>query len=296
MIIYPDYYPEFKCIANECKHNCCIGWEIDIDEPTMHKYRNFSGKLGIKLKNNIACDNGTYHFILSENERCPFLNSKNLCEIIESHGEEMLCQICRDHPRFRNCFEDRTEIGLGLCCEEAARIILTKENKVRLVADEDIIITDNFYEIRNEILGIVQDRSKPITERVENLLDTFGATNPLKLNKDWSDIFRGLERLNPVWNSHLDILSKNKIYTEKDDIHEIPYEQLVVYLIYRHLSECIYDGLFTERLSFIALCFYVIRAMNIQCSIDKLIEISVLFSSEIEYSDENIERITNHLR
>ena len=31
---YPDYYPLFHCIADRCRHNCCIGWEIDIDSRT----------------------------------------------------------------------------------------------------------------------------------------------------------------------------------------------------------------------------------------------------------------------
>ena len=35
MDVYPNYYDKFKCIANRCKHSCCIGWEIDIDEDTM---------------------------------------------------------------------------------------------------------------------------------------------------------------------------------------------------------------------------------------------------------------------
>ena len=30
-IIVPDYYKEFSCIADHCRHSCCIGWEIDID-------------------------------------------------------------------------------------------------------------------------------------------------------------------------------------------------------------------------------------------------------------------------
>ena len=30
-IIAPDYYREFHCIADKCRHSCCIGWEIDID-------------------------------------------------------------------------------------------------------------------------------------------------------------------------------------------------------------------------------------------------------------------------
>ena len=34
--IYPDYYEHFACIGGECRHNCCIGWEIDIDEKTIN--------------------------------------------------------------------------------------------------------------------------------------------------------------------------------------------------------------------------------------------------------------------
>ena len=44
-IFAPDYYRDFKCSAGNCKHSCCIGWEIDIDEDTandvMESERNF---------------------------------------------------------------------------------------------------------------------------------------------------------------------------------------------------------------------------------------------------------------
>ena len=43
--ITPDYYNKFKCIANRCRHSCCIGWEIDIDDSTLQKYNNFTKKV-----------------------------------------------------------------------------------------------------------------------------------------------------------------------------------------------------------------------------------------------------------
>ena len=175
MIIYPDYYYKFKCIANKCKHNCCIGWEIDIDEQTMNKYFKTNGFLGKKLKENTSYDNNTYHFVLSNNERCPFLNDNNLCEIIETLGEDMLCQICSDHPRFRNYFDNRTEIGLGICCEHAAEIILTNKNKVQLTSDEKININDSFYKIRESIFDTLQNRNIKLQQRIENMLNQFPA-------------------------------------------------------------------------------------------------------------------------
>ena len=74
---YPEYYKEFSCIASRCRHNCCIGWEIDIDPETAEKYRDVGGERGERMKNFIEwC--GEPHFILGEGERCPFLNERNL--------------------------------------------------------------------------------------------------------------------------------------------------------------------------------------------------------------------------
>lgn len=40
----PEYYKNFKCIADKCEHSCCIGWEIDIDEETLKKYENLENR------------------------------------------------------------------------------------------------------------------------------------------------------------------------------------------------------------------------------------------------------------
>ena len=36
----PDYLNSFKCIADKCRHSCCIGWEIDIDKNTLDFYKS----------------------------------------------------------------------------------------------------------------------------------------------------------------------------------------------------------------------------------------------------------------
>jgi len=54
--IFPDYYKQFKCIASECQHSCCIGWEIDIDPDTSAYYNTVSGAFGQRLKQNISRD------------------------------------------------------------------------------------------------------------------------------------------------------------------------------------------------------------------------------------------------
>ena len=83
MIVYPNYYPEFQCIASRCRHSCCIGWEIDIDPETAEYYAEIEGKLGEKLRANIAGGEEA-HFCLGAEERCPFLTGENLCESIRA--------------------------------------------------------------------------------------------------------------------------------------------------------------------------------------------------------------------
>jgi len=86
MTVYPDYYKNFECIKGDCRHNCCIGWEIDIDSDTAEFYKGVGGEMGTRLKE--CVDWKETCFILGEGERCPFLNEKNLCDIIIELGEE----------------------------------------------------------------------------------------------------------------------------------------------------------------------------------------------------------------
>lgn len=130
-ITAPDYYSQFKCIADQCRHTCCVGWEIEVDDEGLERLRKLPEAAGKIVLGDEP------HIELLEGERCPFLNERGLCDLILRYGEDVLCQICRDHPRFRNFWSDRTEIGLGLVCEEAARIILGAETPLRLVTLSD---------------------------------------------------------------------------------------------------------------------------------------------------------------
>ena len=131
-VYVPEYYQAFHCTASKCRHTCCAGWEIDIDSGTLARYENMPGTFGERVRSGIEYGEEP-HFVLTEDERCPLLNDDNLCDLILHEGEGALCQICRDHPRFRNYFSGRIEMGLGMVCEEAARIILSWPRPLHLV-------------------------------------------------------------------------------------------------------------------------------------------------------------------
>lgn len=168
--IVPDYYMEFKCIANRCKHTCCQGWEVEIDEDSMTRFEKIPD-----IVEHIEADENA-HFRLLENEVCPFLREDGLCEMIMKYGEQMLCQTCTDHPRFRNFWEDRVEMGIGMVCEEAARLILTREKPMTLLELSDDggieeLPEDEVWlmEVRDGLLGEIKEEG-PLARYREYLI------------------------------------------------------------------------------------------------------------------------------
>lgn len=164
-LIAPDYYNSFSCIASACRHSCCVGWDIAVDEDTYEYYKTVGGALGKKLKKSISVTDEGACFAVDENLHCPFLQADGLCEIICNLGEGALCNICADHPRFRNYFADRTEIGLGLSCEAAAKLVLSKKEKTELIVLEDDGVNEQADEEETALLkftdnlfAIAQDR------------------------------------------------------------------------------------------------------------------------------------------
>lgn len=194
----PDFYDKFKCKAGDCTDTCCNGWEIDIDERTRERYAALAsepGERGLFGKKILqAIDGG--HFRLDASDRCPLLRKDGLCELIcnlgvngsdiDESGKSVLCDICREHPRFVEVYGDLMEKGLGLCCEEAVRLLLDCDGSEtapirfleREIDDEPDDIPPEVEHARNsilqereEIFSILADRSVPLNRRLVAILD-----------------------------------------------------------------------------------------------------------------------------
>ena len=311
-LIAPDYYTKFQCIADRCRHSCCIGWVIDVDADTLEYYHSVEGTLGKRLKNGIDEGGETAHFILGEEERCPFLNHTGLCDLITELGEESLCQICTDHPRYRNFYSDRTEIGLGLCCEAAGELILKRKEKTTLVVLEDDgeneeldVPDESLLTWREQLFAIAQDRNLTIEERVVSVLNAAEFTIPARSLAEWADIYLELERLEESWTDRLqemkdtDISDAPVLDTEE---WEIAFEQLLVYFLYRQLPFALDDGEYEGRAAFCVLSYRIIRnlcrvhaVLHGGVGLDDLVDIARQYSAEIEYSDENVEALLDAL-
>ena len=90
--LIPHFYPNFACIASRCSDSCCIGWEIDVDPESEAFYRAQSGEIGNRLRAALEAGADNVHFRLGMDERCPFLNGQNLCDLYIALGLEHIAE------------------------------------------------------------------------------------------------------------------------------------------------------------------------------------------------------------
>lgn len=257
MIIYkPDYYKEFKCIAQRCRHTCCAGWEIDVDQDSLERFKE-DPEVYSHIKDG--------SIVLEEGDRCPFLNEDGLCKLILKYGEDYICDICTEHPRFYNEFEDHIDAGIGLVCEEACRIILDKQDDFVLEPERSL----------PDEIQIVFDKTKPLSERLCSVCSSAFDS------RSRAEILKGYEVLDPVWPQLLGKISEAspslQEETECIDKNSRKLSNFCAYLMYRY----------PEVPHFAVHMTYLMADLMLTGS--DIYEAARMFSGEIEYSDINIE-------
>ena len=308
----PDFYNSFKCIAGRCSDTCCVGWEIDIDESSQESYRKVAGAFGDKLRQNI--EDG--HFKLLPHDRCPFLDKGNLCEIYTHLGEGALCDICREHPRFVEVYGDIMEKGLGLCCEEAARLLLEGEGPLTFTAEEtdepEDEIDDDDREIRDQVLyereqifATLADSSLSFQERLH---DAFGFSldapfKPFENANAYLELLEKTESFGPAWDEALVRIKEHLAAgTVQDEgfFSENESARILAYTVYRHYAKCLFDGYEQGKRLFAVFFWNVARFFTHELAgTDNTKNVKVdaikILSRQLEYCEENMRRIESAL-
>ena len=291
----PGYYKEFSCIADKCTHSCCIGWEIDIDSDTMAKYTSVTDGYGKQIRDSIDKAD-TPHFRLTEGERCPHLEDNGLCRIISTLGEDYLCDICREHPRFYNDTPHGKEVGLGMACEEACRIVLESDDYARMTeigeVDGETVPTDfDATACRNTVYAILSDDSLAYTEKLSRIQCECGVRPTMLSDESWREFLSTLEYLD---ESHREMFASYSSHPSTPQDWEKPLMRALAYYVYRHGSGARDLREFREAVGFSLFCERLLASLaeaeKIE-SVDQLIRLARIVSEEIEYSEENTEAI-----
>ena len=306
----PSYCEDFSCLAGACRDSCCIGWEIDIDEKTAAFYDSVEGDLGKRLRENIT--DGEIRSIRLCGERCPFLNEKGLCDIILQLGEAHISEICTEHPRYYAWFEGCKEGGIGLSCEEAARLILTSEAPIsfveKAIPEEEAELYDRelfnlLYDVRERIFAILTDGTRSFSARMCAVLDLakdcqthLGSEDEQDDEAPFSAIlaaFSHLEVMDAAWLPKLASIAVEDGICREDGMEKY-LENLAIYFIYRHFLLSVFDGEVLVRVKLCAVSVLIIAALWRKTRDEKgsLSEsdaawMAKCYSKEIEYNEDN---------
>ena len=192
----PGYYKQFTCIADRCIDNCCFGgWQIDIDKETIDYYDTVQGDFGDRLKKYVDKEAGCFNL---NNGQCPFLLKNNLCEIYKELGPEHMGLVCTQFPRFTEYYGNIKETGIGMACEEAARIILndstpfileeTDIDEEEIWGEYDSSLGQSLFILRDKIMSMLDDTSLSLSDKLCVILDKCDYLQNLINNNNYDEI------------------------------------------------------------------------------------------------------------
>ena len=278
----PKYYTAFRCLADACTHSCCVGWGIDVDEDTLSLYRSLGTPFGEEILRGIVQEGEGAHFALCPNGNCPNLDERGLCRIISTLGDGALCDICREHPRFYNEVAGGIEVGVGVACEAAARLVLSCDEYDEIIPiDEACEPSDVSFDARvprAALYAQLREADMPYDERRDKIARAFGFV--------WDDERAAcqLSSLEYMEEAHrarlLQVIGRGR-----EGADEIACERLFAYLVYRHASAATSEAAFDAAVR-MALFVEELFARLMATGMDA-VRAAILLSEELEYSAEN---------
>ena len=313
-IFVPSYFSNFRCIADKCPDTCCAGWEADLDNDIIKKYKTVGGELGERIKNSLTKDEtGCNIFALCTNGRCPFLNSRNLCDIQATYGEEYLSKTCAIFPRFYDDFGKIREMGIGFGCPEAARIMLEDNEPFSLefyeesVGDVDNIDEEFLSEIitlRAEIFAILENEELNFKKKIENIFDIVTAFQKELDGEDIIDeiqhrifdecisVLEDMEYIKSERKDFVSSLKDKKLSKNTLNLYRSDFEKLMKYYIFRYFLSIGYDYDVVTPVKYgVFACIVISRIYAHFGSPDFETRVKIMYSysKEVEYSDVNID-------
>ncbi len=267
LIEYPSYMEDFHCVGGSCPDTCCAGWIVDVDEESYYYYQTVPGKFGERLRQHLKEEGDAKYFPMTPEKRCPFLNRQNLCDIFTELGEDRLCQVCTEYPRWYTRFGYYEQQDLSLSCMEVSRLFFTApeirygramsadQGEGLTPAEEEALV--QILAARNEGLALLQDaeagtlQSKLAQLRglaeaadegplaleaasLQTLLEQLEKLEPL--NEGWETVMQGLRALCGSRTAQERTLTELRMLRESPE-YEAWFPRLAMYFWFRYLLD-----------------------------------------------------------
>ncbi len=318
----PEYFDRFHCLAGACPDTCCGQWAIVVDDAAKKRYLSVEGPLGEELSKALTEQDGETCMVLKDG-RCPLLTKDGLCSIVLEKGEEFLSTTCHTHPRFTEVYGNLSETMLSLSCPEAARLLMEQETPLQFLTtvsdqppeptDLDPRLFSLVLESRNLAMALVQDRSRPLSDRLSLFL-LFARKLDRRLRRpraarrllasftdaDLQDqLLRRLRRLrkDPSYPAFLQRLMEDMEHLSPDfpallsslgsvSLSGTEPEQLCVYYLFRWWLKAGCNGHLWRQAAACVVSVLTVSALTSPAG--NWTEAARLYSKEIEHSEENL--------
>ena len=208
------------------------------------------------------------------------------------------------------------EKGLGLCCEEAARLLREGEGPLTFTAEEtdepEDEIDDDDREIRDQVLyereqifATLADSSLSFQERLH---DAFGFSldapfTPFENANAYLELLEKTESFGPAWDEALVRIKERLAAGPVQDegfFSENESARILAYTVYRHYAKCLFDGYEQGKRLFAVFFWNVARFFTHELAgTDNTKNVKVdaikILSRQLEYCEENMRRIESAL-
>ncbi len=139
-VLKPSWYDRFQCKGGDCEYNCCQCWEISMSR---EEYRTWRKKKVVGrnawhqtieiFSPDKKTDTNYAKFILDEDNKCPMLTEKGLCQAQKDYGYAILSQTCQVFPRQTHRYLDQVECSMSLGCEKVLELLLEEKEGILLI-------------------------------------------------------------------------------------------------------------------------------------------------------------------
>ena len=206
-------------------------------------------------------------------------------------GEDEIPEICREHPRFYNLTECGLEVGIGLSCEAAARLILLSDAHLPEVISDLPDEPRPTYPIekRNSLIRSSLSPSG-IDEKLSSLASEYSLHESILSDSEIRDAVDSLEYLRGDSRDRICSFSPTRKASKNE---ERILSRALSYFVFRHVSGAADDS---ELRSGVLLAVFLTRLLELLIlsgAEDEALAIDLarLVSEEIEYSPDNLDEI-----
>ncbi len=325
--VFLSCFQSFQCIAGACPDTCCAGWEVDLDDDAVRRYRSIPGPLGEEIRSAI-CQEDEYTFFRLKDGQCPFLNKEKLCRLILGLGEDVLSVTCREHPRFWEEYGARRETCLSISCPEAARLLLEEplelcEKETDDPVTEDPELDSEFFHqlliFRQALFALTRSR-RSLADQLSLALDAAenGITLPMEGEippEFWNDVpapplslaltaylaaMESMEFTRPQLKELLPrVIADSTPLSLSDPEMQEDGSCILFYFLYRYVLRGVWSGLVAEKVRLAvystAAILALSRHMDGTTPHRRILDAAVLYSREVEHSPENLELLYEQL-